>query len=77
MHFKPELLWADHPDDARYTERDLEEAIKPHVPANPLMTNMGPWFPHRLLCAGVARWAWEKSAELAEERRVSLGLQFD
>lgn len=77
VHFKPELVWADHPDDDRYTEHDLEQAIKPRVPANPLMTNMGPWFPYHLLCAGVARWAWEKSAELAEEWRLSLGLELD
>lgn len=77
VHFKPELVWADHPDDAWYTEHDLEAAIKPYVPANPLMKDQGPWFPHHLLCAGVARWAWEKSVELAEEWRLSLNLTYD
>ncbi len=74
VHFKPELQWADDIGDAEYTAHELEEQIKPRVPANPLMRGRGTWFPHHLLCAGVAQWAWGKSVELVEEWRQSLGL---
>lgn len=70
VHFAPELQWED-------TEHDLEKQIKPRVPPNPLMRGRGPWFPHHLLCAGVARWAWEKSEAMVDEWNRCLGLEFD
>jgi hypothetical protein len=70
VHFKPEMFW----DDDVHT---LELLIKPRVPVNPLMEGAGPWFPHHLLCSGVARWAWENSVELVEEWGQSLGLVLD
>lgn len=70
VHFEPELQWED-------TEHALEKELKHRVPANPLMRGRGPWFPHHLLCAGVARWAWEKSEEMVDEWNQTLGLEFD
>jgi hypothetical protein len=70
VHFKPEMHWDDD-------VHDLERQIKHRVPPNPLMQGAGPWFPHHLLGAGVARWAWENSVELVEEWRQSLGLVMD
>ena len=70
VHFKPELHWEDD-------VHALEQQIKPRVPINPLMKGAGPWFPHHLLCSGVAHWAWEQSVELVEEWRQSLGLVRD
>lgn len=70
VHFKPEMHWEDE-------VHALEKQIKPRVPINPLMKGIGPWFPHHLLCAGVAHWAWAKSVELVDEWHQSLGLALD
>lgn len=70
VHFKPEHQWTD-------SVHTLEAKLKHLVPANPLMTRSGPWFPHHVLCAGVARWACDRAVEFAETWRHSLGLSYD
>jgi hypothetical protein len=70
IHFKPEL----HMEDEVH---DLEKTIKHVVPASPLLDGIGPWFPHQLLTAGVAQWAWEKSVAFEREWRQALGITYD
>lgn len=67
VHFKPELQW----DNEVHT---LEEMLIGLVPGNPLMQKAKPWFPHQVLCAGVALWACEKSTELILDWEKALGL---
>lgn len=70
VHYKPELHWEDE-------AHNLETQLRHLVPPNPLMKGGGPWFPHHLLCAGVAQWACAKSVELVDEWNQTLGLKLD
>jgi hypothetical protein len=71
VHYKTEMHW-----DA--DAHRIETETKHLVPPNPLIThNISPWFPHHLLCAGVAEWAWQKSIELEANWQYSLGISFD
>jgi hypothetical protein len=67
VHFKPELQW----DNEAHA---LEKRLIDLVPINPLMQGATPWFPHHVLCAGVAKWACDKSAELIHDWEQALGL---
>ncbi|MEC4857116.1 hypothetical protein R2325_16180 [Mycobacteroides chelonae] len=67
VHFKPKLQWDNE-------AHDLEDLLIDLVPKNPLMQGATPWFPHHVLCAGVAQWACDKSAELIHDWEQSLGL---
>jgi hypothetical protein len=70
VHYKTEMHW----DDA---EHKIEEQVRHLVRSNPLMTKgTRPWFPHHLLCANVAEWAWKKSVELEQIWQRSLGVAF-
>lgn len=71
VHYKAEMHWGDEP-------HRIELETKPLVPPNPLVSgNVSPWFPHHLLCAGVAQWAWQKSVELETNWQNALGINFN
>lgn len=67
VHFKPKLQWDNE-------AHDLQTRLTALVPKNPLMQGGKPWFPHHVLCAGVAQWACDKSAELIQQWEQGLGL---
>ncbi|CAA0121741.1 Uncharacterised protein [Mycolicibacterium vanbaalenii] len=67
VHFKPKLQW----DNDAHT---LQKRLIQLMPANPLMQGAKPWFPHHVLCAGVAQWACDKSAEFIHQWEQALGL---
>ena len=67
VHFKPRLQWDNE-------AHELEKRLIKLVPKNPLMQGAKPWFPHHVLCAGVAQWACDKSAELIQQWEQALGL---
>ncbi|WNG83791.1 hypothetical protein C6A86_009115 [Mycobacterium sp. ITM-2016-00316] len=67
VHFKPKLQW----DNEAHA---LQKRLIQLVPPNPLMQGAKPWFPHHVLCAGVAQWACDKSAEFIHQWEQALGL---
>lgn len=70
-YYKTEMHWDD-------TEHKIEKQVRHLVRSNPLMTKgTRPWFPHHLLCANVAEWAWKKSVELEQIWQRSLGVAFN
>lgn len=67
VHFKPETQWGD-------VEHHLKSQLGGRVPGNPLLPNTEPWFPHQLLCAGAAEWAWQSCVAFVHEWEAQLGL---
>lgn len=66
MHYKPETHWTDQ-------KHPLEKQLAHLVPANPLMEGSKPWFPHHVLSAGVAEWAWKACHQLTDQWQERLG----
>jgi hypothetical protein len=67
VHFKPKLQWDNE-------AHDLQKRLTQLVPKNALMQGAKPWFPHHVLCAGVAQWACDNSADFIHKWEQALGL---
>jgi hypothetical protein len=69
VHFKPKLQWVDD-------VHKLEKMLRPRIGENPLFDGT-PWFPHHVLTAGCAQWAYDKVREFAHLWWGQIGITWD
>lgn len=71
VHYKTEMQWSA-------VEHAIEKRLKHLVPKNPMFPpDAVPWFPHHLLSAGVAEWAWQVSLAMYQQWRGALNMVVD